>query len=110
MTDDGLQVDVDGRSIEVRLARPPDVDRAALAAARAHGSGPAQVVAPMPGRVVAVHVEAGATVAVGDPLVTLEAMKMEHVVAATIAGTVSEVLVQAADQVARDEHLAVVTP
>ena len=61
----------------------------------------------MPGAVLAVHVAAGATVEAGDPLVTLEAMKMEHVVAAPVAGTVREVAVRAADQVRRGQLLAI---
>ena len=58
--------------------------------------GPAEIVAPMPGAVLTVHVAAGASVAAGDPIVTLEAMKMEHVVAAPIGGTVIDVHVRPA--------------
>ena len=61
----------------------------------------------MPGAVLAVHVAVGAEVEAGDPLVTLEAMKMEHVVAAPAAGTVREVAVRAADQVRRGQLLAI---
>jgi biotin carboxyl carrier protein len=110
---DTVHLDLAGRSIPFRLAPPPDVDSAARAAI-AHGvagaTGPAEVVAPMPGAVFAVHVATGQVVAAGDPVVTLEAMKMEHVVVATIAGRVSEIRVRPADQVARGELLAVVEP
>lgn len=58
------------------------------AAARA-GSG--AVVAPMPGKIVAVLVRPGDRVEVGQPLVVLEAMKMETTLAAEIAGTVAAV-------------------
>ena len=61
----------------------------------------------MPGGVLSVHVEAGSRVNVGDPLVTLEAMKMEHVVGAPSAGTVAELLVGNGDQVARGEIVAI---
>ena len=82
-------VDIGGRSDPFRLAAPPDVDRAARAAAsHATQGGSADVVAPMPGAVLTVHVAVGAVVTAGDPIVTLEAMKMEHVVAAPIDGTV----------------------
>ena len=64
----------------------------------------------MPGSILRVHIAAGASVESGDPLVTLEAMKMEHVVAAPIAGTVAEVRVRAAEQVARGDLLAIVEP
>jgi len=103
-------VDNGGRSVAFRVAPPPDVDRAARAAVSHHAGGPAEVDAPMPGSVLAVHVAAGAAVEAGDPIVTLEAMKMEHVVVAPIAGTVAELRVRRADQVARGEILAILEP
>jgi biotin carboxyl carrier protein len=110
---DTVHLDLAGRSVPFRLAAAPDVDAAARAAI-SHGAGgatgPAEVLAPMPGAVLTVHVTAGGTVAAGDPIVTLEAMKMEHVVVASIAGTVGEVRVGPADQVTRGQLLAVVEP
>jgi 3-methylcrotonyl-CoA carboxylase alpha subunit len=67
------------------------------------------LVAPMPGKVVKVLVEAGQTVAAGAALVVLEAMKMEHTVRAAEAGTVRELHVAVGDQVDTDRLLAVVT-
>jgi len=102
-------VDVAGRSVPFALARPPDVDRAARAAASHLAiGGSAEVVAPMPGAVLTVHVAGGATVSAGDPIVTLEAMKMEHVVAAPTAGRVADLAVQPGDQVARGQRLATI--
>ncbi|MEO5941558.1 MAG: biotin carboxylase N-terminal domain-containing protein [Candidatus Limnocylindrales bacterium] len=104
-----VHLDVAGRSVAFRIARPPDVDRAArAAAAHAHGGGPAEVVAPMPGSVLAVHVAAGDAVEAGGPIVTLEAMKMEHVVAAPAPGRVTEVGVRVGDQVIRGQSLATI--
>ncbi len=108
---DTVHVDVDGRSVPFRLAPPPDVDRAArAAAAHAHEGGPLEVTAPMPGTVASVHVAVGAGVEAGDPLVTLEAMKMEHAVTAPIAGRVTAVEVAAGAQVVRGAVVAVVEP
>ena len=59
-----------------------------------------RLTAPMPGKVVAVLVEAGQTVSKGDPLVIMEAMKMEHTIAAPSDGLVEEVLYAVGDQVA----------
>ena len=73
-------------------------------------TAPAEVVAPMPGSVLRVHVGLDAPVAAGDPVVTLEAMKMEHVVAAPIEGRVGDIRVRPADQVTRGELLAVIEP
>jgi acetyl/propionyl-CoA carboxylase alpha subunit len=70
---------------------------------------PGSLVAPMPGTVVRVLVEAGETVGAGDLLVVLEAMKMEHRVTSPAAGTVAEVRVKAGQTVDGDEVLVVVT-
>ena len=110
MVGDTVHLDLAGRSIPFRVAPPPDVDRAASAAAAAHGTGPIELVAPMPGQVLAIAAAAGSQVAPGNPVVTLEAMKMEHAVAATSAGRVAEVFVRVGDQVQRGQRLAVVEP
>ncbi|HEX4928041.1 MAG TPA: acetyl/propionyl/methylcrotonyl-CoA carboxylase subunit alpha [Burkholderiales bacterium] len=57
------------------------------------------LAAPMPGRVVKLMVEAGTKVAKGEPLLILEAMKMEHTLSAPYDGTVAEVHCAAGDQV-----------
>jgi biotin carboxyl carrier protein len=109
---DVVHLDLAGRSTVFRLAAPPDVDRAARAAV-AHGgaaAGPASVEAPMPGAVLTVHVTTGQAVAIGDPIVTLEAMKMEHAVTAVTAGRIVEIAVRPADQVARGQLLAIFEP
>jgi acetyl-CoA/propionyl-CoA carboxylase biotin carboxyl carrier protein len=108
-----VHLDLAGRSVAFRLAPAPDVDAAARAAV-GHGAagatGPAEIVAPMPGAILHVHVTVGGTVAAGDPIVTLEAMKMEHVVAATISGRIGDLRVRPADHVARGQLVAVVEP
>jgi len=104
--DDTVFVDVDGRSVPFTVASPPDVERAARA--HVHGDGPVDLVAPMPGTVIAIHVGPGGSVAAGEAVVTLEAMKMEHAVSAPIAGSVIAVEVQVGDQVQRGDRLAVV--
>jgi acetyl-CoA/propionyl-CoA carboxylase biotin carboxyl carrier protein len=111
---DTVHVDLAGRSVAFRLAPAPDVDAAGRAAVR-HGvagalAATAELVSPMPGAILAVHVVTGQAVAAGDPIVTLEAMKMEHVVAATGPGHVTDVLVRPAEQVTRGQLLAVIEP
>ena len=66
------------------------------------------LLAPMPGTVVRVDVEAGDRVAAGQTVLVLEAMKMQHTVSAPVAGTVTEIDVKAGAQVAAGEVLAVV--
>src|SRR3954467_1420184 len=77
----------------------PDADTAASAqGAAAHEQS--EVVAPMPGTVIRVLVEPGATVAARQPLVVLEAMKMETPLVAPYEATVRAVRVSEGDRVA----------
>ncbi|NHC21842.1 biotin/lipoyl-binding protein [Nocardioides sp. IC4_145] len=95
-------VDVDSPRGHVRLTRVPRfVDPADQVAS---GS----LLAPMPGTVVRVMVEHGQQVGAGQPVLVLEAMKMQHTVAAPTAGTVTELPVTTGQQVAAGEVLAVV--
>jgi acetyl-CoA carboxylase biotin carboxylase subunit len=57
------------------------------------------LTAPMPGQVISVLVAEGQTVAAGDPLMILEAMKMEHTIRAPHAGIVAAIHYQPGDQV-----------
>ena len=67
------------------------------------------LVAPMPGTVVRITVDAGDPVLAGAALVVLEAMKMEHTVFAPVDGIVGEILVAVGQAVESDTVLAVVT-
>ena len=55
---------------------------------------------PLPGTIVAVHVEAGDVIKQGMALITVEAMKMEHTLTAPRDGTVVRVAFQVAERVA----------
>ena len=59
----------------------------------------AEVLSPLPGLVATVHVKAGDVVSSGDPVVTLQSMKMEIPVPAESDGTVEEVLVGEGDEI-----------
>jgi acetyl/propionyl-CoA carboxylase alpha subunit len=87
----GDRVWIDGDEIRLAIA-----DERTLAVAGAGGraaSARQEVRAPMPGLLKRVHVAEGASVAAGDALATLEAMKMENELRATHAGTVSQIAV-----------------
>jgi pyruvate carboxylase subunit A/propionyl-CoA carboxylase alpha chain len=89
----GDQVFVDGPLGPVRLTAAPrfgDPD-----AAVAHGS----LLAPMPGSVLRVGAAVGDTVAAGQALIWLEAMKMEHTITAPSSGVLAELNVEAGQQV-----------
>ena len=76
---------------------------------RVAGARQAEVLSPMPGNVIAVQVDSGAEVSEGDVVVVVEAMKMEHSLAAPVSGRV-EVLVSVGDQVTVDQVLARLMP
>ncbi len=88
---------------------PQGATRITVVDALAH-AGEAQeaggrLTAPMPGKVVSFAVKAGDTVMAGQPLAVMEAMKMEHTIAAPADGEVLELLYAPGDQVAEGEEL-----
>jgi 3-methylcrotonyl-CoA carboxylase alpha subunit len=68
------------------------------------------ILAPMPGRIITVQSVAGAAVAKGQPLLTMEAMKMEHVLRAPFDGKIVEITVREGDQVSEGVLLAKLEP
>jgi biotin carboxyl carrier protein len=72
-----------------------------------HHQGTAQIVAPMPGKVVRVHVAAGAKVEKGVGVVVVEAMKMQNEMKAPRAGVVVSLNVKPGDTVNAGDVLAV---
>jgi acetyl-CoA/propionyl-CoA carboxylase biotin carboxyl carrier protein len=118
-----LPVEVDGRRYSVKVWLPDaTVARAgggaagparprpkpAMSGGSGGGAGSGTVTAPMQGTIVKVLVEVGATVATGDALVVLEAMKMENDINAETSGTVQEIRVSAGDSVGTGDVLAVI--
>ncbi|MGZ5418728.1 MAG: ATP-binding protein [Nocardioides sp.] len=100
---DGGPVDVESSLGHVALLRTPRfVDPADQVAT---GS----LLAPMPGTVVSVAVTVGGEVSAGQPVLVLEAMKMQHTVSAPHDGVVAELSVSTGEQVAAGSVLAVVT-
>ncbi len=87
-----LSLEVDGARHPLRLFDP-------LAVAADQEAGSNRVIAPMPGKVVQVHVAPGDRVARGDALMALEAMKMEHTIVAPMDGRVAAVHYRANDLV-----------
>jgi biotin carboxyl carrier protein len=67
--------------------------------ARTH-AGPLDITATLPGLIVAVAVSAGQDVSQGDPLITIEAMKMQNEIVAPRAGRIARVAVEAGQTVA----------
>jgi biotin carboxyl carrier protein len=89
-----LWVHVDGETLAVRPAESSPVSVRWSGTARPEG-----LASPMPGAVTQVAVREGDTVAAGQPVVIVEAMKMEHVIRAPHAGRVKALRVRPGDQV-----------
>ena len=103
LTDIGEIVVFDAGEAFTLAQRPPLRDAA-------HGAGgDGAIRAPMPGKVVAVAVSLGDKVQRGQPLLTLEAMKMEHALTAPFDGEVDALAVTTGDQVSEGAVLARLT-
>ena len=116
----GMRVAIDGYLSEVSVVERGGVvyifdgperfqvvrhDPVAMAEATEHSSG--GLNSPMPGKIIAVKTEAGATVSKGDALLIMEAMKMEHTITAPADGIVATVNFSQGDQV--EEGVELVT-
>ncbi|HUR17734.1 MAG TPA: biotin carboxylase N-terminal domain-containing protein [Acidimicrobiales bacterium] len=116
-----VDVEVDGRRYQVRLwvpdaepaASPPAGGRAGRRRSRSsaagdHAGGAGTVQAPMQGTVASVLVEVGQQVEAGQPLLVLEAMKMENQIRAHRGGRVTGLQVQPGDTVGVGDILATI--
>jgi acetyl/propionyl-CoA carboxylase alpha subunit len=91
--DKALHLFRDGRHVVLTLERTDDALQVA------GGTEQGSLLTPLPGTIVAVHVVAGQQVARGAPLVTVEAMKMEHTLTAPHDGVVARIAFGLTDRV-----------
>ena len=101
-----FDVSVHGHSYEVTIVDPKRL-RSGVNSDR-HHHGVAEIVAPMPGKVVRVQTEAGATVEKGAGVVVVEAMKMQNEMKSPRAGVVVSIKVKPGDTVNAGDVLAVI--
>lgn len=87
-----------------------DLSGERLSRGSSRGTASPETRSPMPGKVLQLLVAPGSTVASGDPLLILEAMKMENVLVAEVSGEVVSVHVAAGDMVEPGKVLVVVRP
>lgn len=100
---DGVQdIRCDGRTHIVQLA--DDGGGAGI------DGGLSELRAPMPGAVIEIHAAPGQRVARGDPLLTIESMKLQTVLSAPRDGTVAEIAVAQDETFGKDQILARLTP
>ena len=98
---DGDKATVNGKSYDISVAEGAD----GAAAPAAGGGAAAEVKAPLPGLILDIKVAEGDSVAEGDVLLVMEAMKMESPVKAPSAGTVGSINVGKGDQVTAGQSL-----
>jgi biotin carboxyl carrier protein len=103
---ESLEVLVGTRAYSLTLADPKRL-RSAQSLTH-HTGGAAQIIAPMPGKVVRVLVEAGASVEAGAGIIVVEAMKMQNELKSPKAGEVTAINVKAGATVNAGDVLAVV--
>jgi biotin carboxyl carrier protein len=108
------RVEVEGKPWEVRIQKGIDIPRLEIPKLVPKLPSPPKekvegaVLAPMPGRVVDLKVRVGDRVRVGQPLLILEAMKLENEIASTREGIVREIRVKRGKGVKKDEILLVI--
>ena len=99
-----LEVTVRGTRVPVEVRHP--LERMLGAGLRKGGASAGEtIVAPMPGLVVSLRVSAGDVVAAGQPVIVVEAMKMQNELTAQHAGVVSDVMVTERQSVAAGQPL-----
>lgn len=117
-TDGSLHAVLDGRRVSAAIARQGGdmivildgvthclrLDNPLDAAAEEQADG-GRIIAPMPGKIVKVHVSSGQDLDRGAPLIVLEAMKMEHAIMAPSAGRVTAIYFAAGDVVEEGAEL-----
>jgi 3-methylcrotonyl-CoA carboxylase alpha subunit len=102
-------IPADDRAIAWHKGRQTAVSFAGDAAtASDHANADGVILAPMHGKVLAVHVRAGESVKKGQALAVIEAMKMEHALLAPMDGEVAEISVAAGEQVRERAKIAVI--
>jgi geranyl-CoA carboxylase alpha subunit len=119
VTEDTALLSLEGAHVSVRFWRHPSgrlhlalptrnldlIDSAVLATAGEEAAGDGVVTAPMHGQLLEILVCAGETVARGDKLAVLEAMKMQHEILAEVDGVVAEVVAEAGVQIAAGDRI-----
>lgn len=97
-----------GATPRPQAVQPNPAPSVASAAPAATAAGNGVVTAPIPGLILDVKVTKGGRVSVGQTVVTMEAMKMENQICATVAGTVQEVRVEKGTAVGAGDVIMVI--
>lgn len=103
--DQDITFTVNGRWREAQVKSEKDLLLERLGFTRAKSATESNIKAPMPGKIIRILVEAGQEVEQGEPVVILEAMKMENELKAPVSGTVQAILASTGDTVEKRQPL-----
>lgn len=106
-TDTDLIVTIAGESFRVNAVDERERAAGELAASRPKAE---TIMASMPGIVVGIHAEVGQTLEPGDPVLVLEAMKMQNEICSEYGGVVQEILIREGESVAGNQLLVKLAP
>ncbi len=103
----GLRATIDGRPVTLSVM---DELRAQALQAQGTGAGSGTLVADIPGLVIDIRVTAGQAVQQGEPVIVVEAMKMQNELAAGVTGTVQRIAVAVGQSVNPGDVLVIIEP
>lgn len=103
---DPFQVQIGRHSLDIKLIDPKRLRGTASDAE--HGDGAAEIRTAMPGKVVRILIEKGASVEKGDGVLVVEAMKMQNELKSPKAGVVKDIRVQEGATVSAGDVLAII--
>ena len=94
-----------------KVVRPPAVpgEGTKVTAKPSEVKGARVVKAPLPGLILKVVANPGSTVKVGDPLLIMEAMKMQNTISATMDGQIEKILVKEGESILEGHELAIIS-
>lgn len=98
-------ININNSKYKVNISNPLDVLIANMGFAIGEGALVNSIKAPMPGLILEISVDSGQEVKEGDPLLILEAMKMENVITSPRDGVVKEISVSKGDAVEKNHTL-----
>jgi len=104
--DESFEVVMGGKSYEVLIVDPKRLRSGQ--SSTAHHAGAVEIVSPMPGKIVRVLVEAGASVDAGAGVIVVEAMKMQNEMKAPKAGVIVSINAKEGDTVNAGDVLAII--
>ncbi len=100
---------INGNSYLFSIETPSSLHRQKVLSRRTPNSNDIEIKAPMPGKIIDILVQTGQQVKEGDPLLTLEAMKMQNIIISEKGGTIKQVKVKTPSNVEKDDILLIIS-